>query len=619
MKTTLISIDLKNWRGFTGLIEFNPDRNVFSGPNGSGKTRIPDAVSWNLTGKDTRGKADSELKSIVDGSPVQKSEHSVISKYDIDGQVREFGRCYYEKWSTKRGAAEKTKDGNQTNFTVDGLETTKAKYNRAIELAFGENYFLCSNLSAVTGMEWKKRRELLVEMIGGDDGTMANIMVNYGGLFDMLKGRTVEDAKKAADQRKKALKKKLLETNAALEERQADVEKVGGVDLDKAQEEVNESDQAVKKAKAAIEKAKGGDQSENIEKLQDINDSLFQSEVLFQQAKGRAKTAVSQNLSDISNKNDDIKNHRENLQEHQEKRQNLLSEYNRIKESNPQQHPCQYYSESCPYYGEQVEDETLVKFHNDFNVLKSERLEQNITSGKETKAEIERIEKTISEREAELKTLEEFEPDRILKAETTPEMIVLKKKIEQLSTVKESVEIPTELTATLEATETRLTQAQDTRAAVKSSADSVQRLADLKTKKSELSAENDRIEKFLTLHQQYEQALADAIEKPVNDMFKTAYFKMFDTLEKADEDGNFKQVPACIVMDKEKRPFETALSNGERIQVELDIIRVMQEHFGISAPVFVDNSESVTDPIELNCQFIELRATDKFETLTKEV
>jgi len=615
MKTTLISLDFKNWRGFTGLIEFNPDRNVFSGPNGSGKTRIPDAVSWNLTGKDTRGKADSELKSIVDGSPVQKSEHSVISKYDIDGRVREFGRCYYEKWSTKRGSAEKTKDGNQTNFTVDGIEVSKTKYNAAIASAFGENYSLCSGLSAVTGMEWKKRRELLTSI-------PAEIKLpDMPELIELAKGRSLEDAKKAADQRKKDVKKKILETNAALEERQADVDKVGGVDKEAAEIEVKFAGEAVSEAKAAIEKAKGGDQSENIEKLKELNDKLFKAESEFQWKLQGAATKDADNSRAIESAKNDLKNHRENLQDHQEKRQNLLAEYNRIKDSNPEQHPCQHYSETCPYYGEQVEDETLVKFHNDFNVLKSERLELNITSGKETKAEIQRIEKTILDKESELKTLEEFEPDRILKEDTNPEIHELKLQIGGINSKMsvENCEIPAELIATLEACETRLTQAQETRAAVKSSGDSVQRLEDLKTKKSELSAENDRIEKFLSFHQQYEQALADAIEKPVNDMFKIAYFKMFDTLEKADEDGNFKQVPACIVMDKEKRPFETALSNGERIQVELDIIRVMQEHFDISSPIFIDNSESVTDPIELNCQFIELRATDEFETLTKEV
>jgi DNA repair exonuclease SbcCD ATPase subunit len=609
MKTTLKSIDSQNWRGFTGLIEFNPERNVFSGPNGSGKTRIPDAVSWCLTGKDTRGKADSELKSIVDGAPVQKSEHSIILTYDVDGQEKVFGRCYYEKWSTKRGSAEKTKDGNQTKFEVDGIEISKTKYNAAVLDTFGPNYFLCSDLSAVTGMEWKKRRELLSGMADLDD-IAVGIEPELDGL---LKGRTIEDAKTAADQRKKALKKKIADTNAALEERQADVDRVGGVNSVNARNEVESAELAVNDAKAAIEKAKGGDQSGNIEKLKKLNDQLFKAQSDFQNALQKAKVYAVDMFKRIERIEDDIKNQQLDLIDHQSQRESLLTEYHNIKNRQPGD------IVNCPTCHRQFPDDQLEEKKESFNRDKSNDLEKNMARGLDIKKEIGRIEATISERQAELEKLQAVEPDPILSQQTTPEIDELKKKISQLNQGSQQAEVSAELLQTLEACEARLKQAQETRAAVKASAESVQRLEELKKKKTELSSENDRIEKFLSLHQQYEQALADAIEKPVNDMFETAYFKMFDTLEKADEDGNFKQVPACIVMDKEKRPFDTALSNGERIQLQLDVARVMQKHFDIYAPIFVDNAEALTPAIEMNCQVIELRHNAGLETLTKEV
>jgi len=613
MKTTLLSIDFKNWRGHTGLIEFNPDRNVFSGPNGSGKTRIPDAVSWCLTGKDTKGKADSEIKSIVDGAPVQKSEHLIVLTYDIDGLPRVFSRCYYEKWSRKRGAADQTKDGNQTKFTVDGIEVTKTKYNQAIESTFGPNYFLCSDLSAVTGMEWKKRRELLISMVGIES---VEFVIEPGSDFEkLLNGRTVADAKTQADQRKKTLKKSIVETNAALEERQADVDKVGGVDFEKAKLDVVLSERALSEAMVAIEKAKGGDQSGNIEKLRKLNDDLVKAEYKFEDQKTEASRQKSKNKNRIISIEDDLKNDRENLKDHQEEREKLLSEYHRIKASTAEN-----IDGICKECGQALPENTLHLMAENFNRDKSEKLEFNMTRGKEIKAEIQRIEGIIQAKEKELSELQAVEPDPILKQESTPEIEKIKTDLGRIKMSMDGVqEIPAELTATLEACETRLKQAQETRAAVKASADSVQRLEDLKTKKAELSAENDRIEKFLSLHQQYEQALADAIEKPVNDMFQTAYFKMFDTLEKADEDGNFKQVPACIVMDKDRRPFDTALSNGERIQLQLDVARVMQKHFDIYAPIFVDNAEALTPYIKMDCQVIELRHNAELETLTKEV
>jgi DNA repair exonuclease SbcCD ATPase subunit len=463
-------------------------------------------------------------------------------------------------------------------------------------------------------MDWKKRRELLTGMAGAID--MQNEMENFGEFVDVLKNRTPEDAKKQADQRKKTLKKSILETNAALEERQTDIDKYAQAMPLEIANEVIEAEKAVADAKAAIEKAKGGDQSGNIEKLKNLNSDLFNAESEFTKIKNVALQSWKYGLNKIDQINHDMKNEREDLKEHQEEREKLLSEYHDVKSLTTEG-----MSDVCHECGQTLPEEKKQEMLDNINLYKSEKLEQNMARGKDIKKEIELIQSQIQAKEKELSELQAVEPDPILKQESTPEIDELKKQISKHygENQEKLYNVPAELTATLEACETRLKQAQETRAAVKASADSVKRLEELKTKKAELSAENDRIEKFLSLHQQYEQALADAIEKPVNDMFQTAYFKMFDTLEKADEDGNFKQVPACIVMDKDRRPFDTALSNGERIQLQLDVARVMQKHFDIYAPIFCDNAEALTPAIEMNCQVIELRHNAELETLTKEV
>ena len=156
MKTIILkSLTLVNFRDVTGSFDLQLGRNVFSGPNGSGKTTLFDAVEFNRTGKDSQGKTDFAVKTIVGGSPVAKGEHNVTAVYDVDGKTLELSRTFFEKWSKKRGDAEATKDGNQTRYAVDGIETTKTKYNAAIDQAFGPDYALCSDLSAVTGMAWK--------------------------------------------------------------------------------------------------------------------------------------------------------------------------------------------------------------------------------------------------------------------------------------------------------------------------------------------------------------------------------------------------------------------------------------------------------------------------------
>jgi hypothetical protein len=41
----------------------------------------------------------------------------------------------------------------------------------------------------------------------------------------------------------------------------------------------------------------------------------------------------------------------------------------------------------------------------------------------------------------------------------------------------------------------------------------------------------------------------------------------------------------------------------------LEICDVLQEHYGIRAPVFVDDAEKFTSPVEMNCQVIRLVAS----------
>ena len=65
-------------------------------------------------------------------------------------------------------------------------------------------------------------------------------------------------------------------------------------------------------------------------------------------------------------------------------------------------------------------------------------------------------------------------------------------------------------------------------------------------------------------------------------------------------------------------PYGSGLNNGARINVGLDIIRTLSEHYGIKAPVFVDNAESVTDLIDPGTQMIKLVVDGSCPELTVE-
>ena len=211
--------------------------------------------------------------------------------------------------------------------------------------------------------------------------------------------------------------------------------------------------------------------------------------------------------------------------------------------------------------------------------------------------------------------LSNIEDPEILKIDESPEIKELKKRIERLKFVddKTAKVLPTELTEALKSAEDDLTKAQEVEAGIKATQTSADRIEVLRKTLKNLSAENDRIEKFLFLHDQYNKNLALMTEGPINEMFDYMRFRMFTT------QVNGAIVPCCDILNVDMTPYETAMSTGEQMRTGIDGVKIFQNHFQISAPVFIDHVESLTTPIKLDCQTIELKASKNHSTLTKEI
>lgn len=621
MKIKILKSVLENFRDISGTFTWGPDRNVMSGPNGSGKTTLYDSVEWCLKGKDSQGKADFEIKTIRDGQRLKKTDHSAFHTFDVDGTVIEFGRVFRDKYVKKRGA-DKVKDGNTTVYYVDGLDVSKTKFNAKISETFGPNFWACSDIRHVAEMHWKERRALVIPMVSGVDKSV--IVEQVEGLKELCGKRTIEDAKTYADQRKGDVNKKLDALTAKIEERGEDT-KESGLSLKDAKKAVTFAGAEVDKAQAAIDQFKSGDQSELVEELRKLNDQLLKAEADFQEKKAAAMKLQNDRLIEIKQIDRQLENQHEDLQDHRDEKKNLagkwkLKESERLQvfESSAAAHPCVYYSEKCPYYGQPVADDIKKEKEESFNLEKSKKLEvivaeqqQFIDRAKEIKVEIARIEKIISDFKEKKKELEGVVPDKISDAD----IIGLQSKIKILKSEMESSkqEAPPELIKALEEAREKQKTAMEAEATAKANQGSETRIEDLKAEKQKFAEELDKIEKFQSLYQEFNRKMAEAVEKPLNELFAPVNFRMFKTLE----NGNID--PVCDVMDESGRPYNGALSNGERIQAGIAIVRTLQEFYNVDSCVWIDNSEALTSEIKLDCQTVELRASDEFEGLTKEV
>ena len=102
------------------------------------------------------------------------------------------------------------------------------------------------------------------------------------------------------------------------------------------------------------------------------------------------------------------------------------------------------------------------------------------------------------------------------------------------------------------------------------------------------------------------------MEEKINSKFKLARFKLFDV-----------QVNGGIAETCETTyqgvPYSSGLNNAARINVGLDIINTLAEHYRFDAPIFVDNAEAVTHLIPTRGQIIRLVVSENDKDLRVEV
>lgn len=97
----------------------------------------------------------------------------------------------------------------------------------------------------------------------------------------------------------------------------------------------------------------------------------------------------------------------------------------------------------------------------------------------------------------------------------------------------------------------------------------------------------------------------------VNNKFNIAEFKLFNQLV----NGELEETCVTTVDGVE---YSGGLNNAARINVGLDIINTLSQHYKITAPIFIDNAESITDIIPTEAQQIQLIVSGQDKNLRME-
>ena len=129
----------------------------------------------------------------------------------------------------------------------------------------------------------------------------------------------------------------------------------------------------------------------------------------------------------------------------------------------------------------------------------------------------------------------------------------------------------------------------------------------------ELQIKYEKLEKIKLLCENYYVLRNNFIEKENEKHFKIVRFKMFET----QINGGVNDTCVATVNGV---PFKD-LNHAMKINAGLDIINSLQEIYEVSAPIWIDNAEAVTDFETINSQCIKLYVSDieaKNELIFKE-
>jgi DNA repair exonuclease SbcCD ATPase subunit len=630
----LLKLKLQNFKGIRNSeFDFGGINATIYGDNATGKTTVFDSLCWLLFGKDSLDRADFEIKTLENGEPIHKVNHEVEAEFlNDDGNSFTLKRVYREKYSSPRGGDTKL-TGHTTDYFINEVPVKEKEYKQYINDVIAEDVFklITNPLYFNEQYSWQNRRKLLLE-ISGDikDEEVINSRSELTRLAELLNGRTVDEQRKIVAAKKTAINKELDMIPVRIDEalrNKADIT-TSQTKLTTDIETLNKSINELESQKATI--INGFSSTEKRSKIDEIGRQLKarQSEVLSiynsekQRKRGEYEALLTQ-LKIIESEHDRYTDRAYDLAkdiERESKRiETLQAEFDTF---NAQE----FNKKACPICGQPLPEDKQAELEAAFNSEKAAKLEEwqsLIESAKKLKVNYEEqrevllvkadgltkeiddktkaYESKFKEYESYLEPNVEDDPDyKELKAE----LFLLELDEGEEADDKEVARLDKEISSVKEkrtALETELNK-------YTLNADIQKRVVELESQQQKLASEKNLLDETSFLIDEFVKAKVDMLEDNINSHFEYARFKMFNVLV----NGNVEE---CCETTYKGVPYRS-MNNAARMNVGLDIINALTKFYNVTAPVFIDNAEAVTDFIKCNSQTIKLVVDADFKELT---
>lgn len=675
----LLKMHIRNFKGCKDREISFGDKTAIGGVNASGKTTVFDAFTWLLFGKDSLGKSSFDIRpKDKAGNMINNVEISVEATICFGEDEYVLKKVQKQIWRKKRGTNITEFQGNVNEFEINGYPKSEKEFKEFVYAEIDENVFnLVTNPNAFNALPWKEQREALMKFVG--DFSNVEIAQQFGERFQKLipelKIASTDDILKKYTKAKNTLNKDMVEIPARIDEvsKQLVTADVGALEVEKSAKEV-----ALKKVEDEITggadkletindlRKQVMDKKIALSEIQNTANEKLEKErtdhrVKFDEVQ-KVFFAVQDQMKQLERERTEYTNERDRCEREKNR---LLEEWRKGKKSEFAEYvaPAPYVAPEplkesdliCPTCGQDLPEEVkqkrianyeakcrhekaayeaqceaykkkYEKNKEDFQTKKDQELKRITEAGQKAADAVRANQKLIDERNNVLESLRskfdaaKAEYDSMKEAfdaipavadvsenpayvKTKEEIVAIENQIEELS--KESSG-----KAELEAKKAVLKdEIAEIEAKIKA-ADNTKvnaRIAELEEEQKVVGQKIAEQEQMIDLTEDFIRVKMDQISNAINDKFQIVSFRLFED----QINGGLKETCECTVNGV---PF-SSLNNGHRVIAGLDIIRSLSELYGVSAPVFIDNSEAVNAENfpEMDAQMIHLVVTDDKE------
>lgn len=686
MKIQLLKMHVQNFKGCKDREITFGDRTNIKGANATGKTTVFDSFTFLMFGKDSLGNSKFDIRPLdADGNMINNLEISVEASIRVDDEEYSLKKTQKQVWRKKRGTDTTEFQGNVNEFEINGYPKSEKEFKSFIAGIVDENIFnLVTNPNAFNALPWKEQREILMKFVGVMSD--AEIALTYGDKYSLLipelKIASTDDILKKYTKAKNTLNKQMTEIPARIDElskqivsvdvgalevqkaaKQAELKRVedslsGGTDI---LEKINEYKQRVIEEKFKLSELQNNANAELDEKRRSARKAVNDADDKV--------TRTEREILDAEYLKSDYIKARDRAEVDKTRYAEEWKEWK--KKVFPEFEPLEEYAEplpltdkdlTCPTCGQVLPEDVrkqriadhekrCKKARDDYDARceahksKYEKDKANFESDREKMLfEItEKGQKAADNVRAYQKQIDEQEKEiSALKLQLECEKADLSKAKKDLDAIPAYADISGEknyiqIEGTIRGLENEIeelrketpdnTEAEARRDAIRDEISDIEaqiktadntkvkeRIAELEEEQKSIGQRIAEQEQMIDLTESFIRAKMNMISEKINEKFKVVRFSLFEN----QINGGLKETCECTVNGV---PY-SSLNNGHRIIAGLDIIRSLSELYGVSAPVFIDNSEAISTGNfpDMDTQIIHLIVTDDKElTVESEV